>query len=205
MRWPASASSTAAAGGGSRPRREHPVPRDEGRTAGLELVDPTQQPEHRRDRGRVLPGREVDALGRAQVRHVAAELEGQLLGLTRHVGFALVHRTQPRGPGDRRQVAALAGGALPNVTCHDHNQVMNKVGIADLKAHLSQHLRTVRGGRTLTVLDRNTPIARIVPVDIEAPLEMRRATRKASSLPLPPPCPAPTDSLSLLLRDRETR
>lgn len=82
---------------------------------------------------------------------------------------------------------------------------MNKVGIADLKAHLSQHLRQVRGGRTLTVLDRNTPIARIVPVEVEAPLEIRRATRKASSLRLPAPCPAPTDSLSMLLRDRETR
>jgi prevent-host-death family protein len=91
------------------------------------------------------------------------------------------------------------------MTIHDHNQVMNKVGIADLKAHLSEHLRKVRGGRTLTVLDRNTPIARIVPVDAEAPLEVRRATRKASGLRLPPPCPAPTDSLSVLLRDRATR
>jgi len=94
---------------------------------------------------------------------------------------------------------------LTNVTTDDHNQVMNKVGIADLKAHLSEHLRKVRGGRTLTVLDRDTPIARIVPVDAEAPLEVRRATRKASGLRLPPPCPAPTDSLSVLLRDRAAR
>ena len=91
------------------------------------------------------------------------------------------------------------------MTIHDHNQVMSKVGIADLKAHLSQYLRKVRGGRTLTVLDRSTPIARIVPFDAEAPLDVRRATRKASSLRLPPPCPASTDSLSVLLQDRAKR
>jgi prevent-host-death family protein len=58
-----------------------------------------------------------------------------------------------------------------NVTTDDHNQVMNKVGIADLKARLSEHLRRVRRGQTLTVLDRETPVARIVPYDVEAPLE----------------------------------
>lgn len=40
---------------------------------------------------------------------------------------------------------------------------MRDVGIADLKARLSEHLRSVRNGGTLTVLDRDTPIARIVP------------------------------------------
>jgi len=97
------------------------------------------------------------------------------------------------------------GSPLDDVTIDDHNEVMNRVGIADLKAHLSHHLRRVRGGRTLTVLDRETPVARIVPVDAEAPLEVRRATRKASGLRLPPPCPTPTDSLSVLLRDRAPR
>lgn len=82
---------------------------------------------------------------------------------------------------------------------------MTKVGIADLKAHLSEHLRRVRGGRTITVVDRETPVARIVPYDAEAPLEMRRATRKPGDLRLPPPTPAPTDSLSALLRDRASR
>ena len=63
------------------------------------------------------------------------------------------------------------------MTTYDHNQVMSKVGIADLKAHLSHHLRKVRGGQTLTVLDRDTPIARIVPCDAATPLEVRRATQ----------------------------
>jgi prevent-host-death family protein len=82
---------------------------------------------------------------------------------------------------------------------------MSKVGIADLKAHLSEHLRKVRGGRTLTVVDRNTPVARIVPFDSEAPLEVRKATRKPSGLRLPPAPSAPTDSLSELLKDRASR
>lgn len=91
------------------------------------------------------------------------------------------------------------------MTIHDHNQVMSRVGIADLKAHLSQHLRKVRRGRTITVLDRDTPVAQIVPYDAETPLEVRRAMRKPSDLRLPPPPSSPTNSLSVLLRDRASR
>jgi prevent-host-death family protein len=91
------------------------------------------------------------------------------------------------------------------MTIHDHNQVMSKVGIADLKAHLSQHLRRVRGGRTITVLDRDRPVARIVPYGAETPLEVQRATRKPRDLRVPPPPASPTDSLSLLLKDRASR
>jgi prevent-host-death family protein len=82
---------------------------------------------------------------------------------------------------------------------------MSKVGIADLKSHLSEHLRRVRGGRTITVLDRDTPVARIVPYEAEGPLEIRRATRKPRELRLPAPPSSPTDSLSVLLRDRASR
>ncbi len=82
---------------------------------------------------------------------------------------------------------------------------MIRVGIADLKAHLSQHLRRVRAGRAITVVDRETPVARIVPYDAEAPLEVRRATRKPSELRVPQPTHGATDSLSLLLRDRSSR
>ncbi|HSF16916.1 MAG TPA: type II toxin-antitoxin system prevent-host-death family antitoxin [Vicinamibacteria bacterium] len=82
---------------------------------------------------------------------------------------------------------------------------MTKVGIADLKARLSQYLRRVRRGQTLIVLDRDTPVARIVPYDSKSPLEVRRATRKPSQLRLPPPPENPTDSLKLLLEDRASR
>jgi prevent-host-death family protein len=91
------------------------------------------------------------------------------------------------------------------MTIHDYIQVMNKVGIAELKAHLSAHLRRVRRGRTLTILDRETPIARIVPLDEKGPLEVRRATRRPSETPLPATPARPTDSLSALLEDRASR
>lgn len=42
---------------------------------------------------------------------------------------------------------------------------MKTVGTAELKAHLSEHLKAVREGQTITVLDRKEPIARIVPVE----------------------------------------
>lgn len=40
---------------------------------------------------------------------------------------------------------------------------METVKIADLKNNLSRHLAHVRQGGELTVLDRDTPVARIVP------------------------------------------
>jgi antitoxin (DNA-binding transcriptional repressor) of toxin-antitoxin stability system len=82
---------------------------------------------------------------------------------------------------------------------------MTKVRIADLKARLSAHLRKVRNGSTLTVFDRDTPIATIVPYEANIPLEIRRATRKPSQTRLPAPPAAPTDSLSVLLQDRSSR
>jgi prevent-host-death family protein len=82
---------------------------------------------------------------------------------------------------------------------------MTRVGIAELRAHLSEHLRRVRGGRTLTVFDRDTPVARIVPYDAEASLKIRRATRRPSELRLPSPPPGKTDSLAALLEDRAAR
>jgi prevent-host-death family protein len=82
---------------------------------------------------------------------------------------------------------------------------MTNVRIADLKARLSEHLRKVRGGRTLTVLDRNTPIACIVPYALEPPLEVRRATRRPSDVRVPLPPKTRTDSLSVLMQDRASR
>jgi antitoxin (DNA-binding transcriptional repressor) of toxin-antitoxin stability system len=84
---------------------------------------------------------------------------------------------------------------------------MKGVGIADLKARLSEHLKSVRQGRTLTVLDRDTPIARIVPVTTDT-LEVRKATRRPADLRSLQPLgrtATPTDSLSVLLEDRRRR
>jgi prevent-host-death family protein len=81
---------------------------------------------------------------------------------------------------------------------------MTTVRIADLKARLSEHLRSVRKGRTLTVLDRDTPVARIVPYAAE-PMEVRRATRRLRDVRLPPRPAADTDSVAILLDDRRRR
>jgi prevent-host-death family protein len=81
---------------------------------------------------------------------------------------------------------------------------MKTVGIADLKAHLSQHLRAVRKGRTLTVVDRDAPIARLVPIEA-GPLEIRKATRQSRDLPVSPATARSINSLAALLADRQRR
>jgi prevent-host-death family protein len=81
---------------------------------------------------------------------------------------------------------------------------MSVVRIAELKARLSEHLRAVRNGGTLTVLDRDTPIARIVPYAAQ-PLEIRKARRRRHDLKLPPKPAKRTDSLAILVEDRRRR
>jgi prevent-host-death family protein len=81
---------------------------------------------------------------------------------------------------------------------------MSNVRIAELKAHLSEHLRSVRNGGTLTVLDRDTPIARIVPYATQS-LELRKARRRLRDLELPPKPAKRTDSVALLVEDRRRR
>lgn len=80
---------------------------------------------------------------------------------------------------------------------------MKTVGIADLKARLSAHLKSVRGGGTLVVMDRSTPVAKIVPVSAE-PLDVRPATKPPSTLKARPAVRT-TDSLAVLLADRSRR
>jgi prevent-host-death family protein len=81
---------------------------------------------------------------------------------------------------------------------------MSDVRIADLKARLSEHLRSVRNGNTLTVLDRETPVARIVPYAAQ-PLEIRKAKRRPSDVKLPPRPSKRTDSVAILIEDRRRR
>jgi prevent-host-death family protein len=82
---------------------------------------------------------------------------------------------------------------------------MKRVKIADLKAHLSEHLRAVRRGETVTVLDRDRPVARIVPYDSAGPARIRKPVPGAGRLgeiPLPPPLRGRGDIVQLLLEDR---
>lgn len=84
---------------------------------------------------------------------------------------------------------------------------MNTVKIADLKSRLSEHLRKVRAGRTLTILDRDHPIARLVPIEkTGASLTVRAPLASASKLqrvPLPPPLRLRKDILAFLNQERQ--
>lgn len=84
---------------------------------------------------------------------------------------------------------------------------MDTVRVADLKARLSEHLRAVRRGRTLTVLDRDTPIARIVPYDAANRLLTVRSPRPGAPpvgrVPLPPALRLKVDIVSLLAEERQ--
>lgn len=84
---------------------------------------------------------------------------------------------------------------------------MKGVRVAELKNKLSEHLRKVRTGRTLTVLDRSTPIARIVPYEegnatlaVRAPLPDSPSLKDLS---IPPPLRVRRDVVELLLEERQ--
>ena len=81
---------------------------------------------------------------------------------------------------------------------------MSNVRIADLKARLSEHLRSVRDGGTVTVFDRDTPVARIIPIATPS-VEVRKAKRPLRDLKLPRKLRSRTDSVALLLDDRRRR
>jgi prevent-host-death family protein len=85
--------------------------------------------------------------------------------------------------------------------------MMEGVRVAELKARLSEYLRRVRRGQTLTVLDRDTPIAQIVPHPAAASggLTIRRPAPRAgkpSDVRLPPPLETDVDIVALLMEER---
>jgi len=83
---------------------------------------------------------------------------------------------------------------------------MKKVRIAELKARLSEHVREVRRGASYAVMDRETPVARLIPYSTEGEgLRFRRPRGRHPSLqkvPLPPPVRLKTDAVAVLLEDR---
>lgn len=85
---------------------------------------------------------------------------------------------------------------------------MKQVKIADLKAKLSEHLRLVRAGETIAVLDRETPVAHIVPIRARTALRIRKplpGARPLNQIPLPKPANLEMDIVSLLLQERQTQ
>lgn len=83
---------------------------------------------------------------------------------------------------------------------------MKQVGIAQLKARLSEYLRAVRRGDTIAVYDRETPVAQIVPVRRERALRSRKpapGTPPPNRVPLPKPAGLGMDIVALLLEERQ--
>ena len=95
---------------------------------------------------------------------------------------------------------------IGKMTISGHNRTMKQVRIAELKAQLSEHLRAVRRGETVTVLDRDTPVAQIVPVREQTALRIRKpapGTPPLNRVPLPKPVGIKTDVVELLLEERQ--
>jgi prevent-host-death family protein len=83
---------------------------------------------------------------------------------------------------------------------------MKQVRIAELKARLSEYLRAVRRGESIAVLDRETPVAQIVPVPERLALRVRKpapGTPPPNRVPLPKPAKLNVDIVQLLLEERQ--
>jgi prevent-host-death family protein len=93
------------------------------------------------------------------------------------------------------------------MTTSGHNAMMKQVRIAELKARLSQYLRAVRRGETIAVLDRETPVAQIVPMRDRTTIRVRKPAPAAPSpnrVQLPKPLKVQIDILQLLLEERQS-
>ena len=93
------------------------------------------------------------------------------------------------------------------MTRNDYCIVIMRVSVAELKARLSEFLRAVRSGRAVTVYNRDTPVARIVPVSegkgtlrVRSPRKGARALRRVE---LPPPLDLPIDVVDVLREERQ--
>ena len=92
------------------------------------------------------------------------------------------------------------------VTISGHTMTMKQVRIAELKARLSEYLRAVRRGETVAVLDRETPVAQIVPLRERTALRIRKqapGTPRPNQVPLPKPLRLNIDVVQLLLEERQ--
>ena len=92
---------------------------------------------------------------------------------------------------------------------------MSTTSIADLKANLSRYLREVRGGGEVEILDRGTPVARLVPpgTGVERGVRerliaaglLRPGKGNAAAILQSPPLALPVSLLDALAEDRADR
>lgn len=83
---------------------------------------------------------------------------------------------------------------------------MRRIGIRELRQQASRHLRDVEAGETIEVTDRGRPVALLVPVPKEDPLERLAASGRLVDMsgdalelgePLEPTLGAPLPSRAL--------
>jgi len=86
-----------------------------------------------------------------------------------------------------------------------HTTAMQKrISIAEFKAQLSTHIGAVRRGSTLTIFDRETPVARLVPYRPQkTALEVWKPIGALAHITLPPAPRGAVDSLAVLLELRQ--
>jgi antitoxin (DNA-binding transcriptional repressor) of toxin-antitoxin stability system len=83
-----------------------------------------------------------------------------------------------------------------------------RVGIAELKAHLSEYIARAKGGERIVVCDRNTPVAEVTAwVGEDEPLPLIPATRPWSGVTGFQPLPRlpGIDLAEMLIEDRHRR
>ena len=84
-----------------------------------------------------------------------------------------------------------------------------RVGIAELKAHLSAYVARAKAGERIVICDRETPVAELRPTVPELPpLPIRWATRPWSEVAAtikPVKTRVPVDVVALLREDRDQR
>jgi prevent-host-death family protein len=82
---------------------------------------------------------------------------------------------------------------------------MSTVGIAELKAHLSEYVRAAQKGGEIIIRDRQTPVAKLVPIEQPQMIgEIRRATRSVADVERmldarPPEAPMPQETFQRIL------
>jgi len=84
---------------------------------------------------------------------------------------------------------------------------MRRIRIAQLKARLSEYLRAVRRGETIAVLDRETPVAQIIPFREQATLRIRKPQSGAPApnrVTVPKSAKLEVDVVDLLLEERQS-
>ena len=92
------------------------------------------------------------------------------------------------------------------MTTSGHDRLMKQVRIADLKARLSEHLRAVRAGESIAVLDRDTPTAQLIRIRESRALRIRKPAPGAPPIhriTVPRRAPTSVDVVQLLLDERQ--